>query len=169
MASFAAIVAGCRFGGGPALARDRGGEQLKGLSGELGGYLVAAKKPQASDVAAGIGAFVIGGLFETPFERHNPFALEGVDFRYRRSFAGPPQERWFGAAAFMIAGTNYGGDDAGYGGHLQIGRELTYEHASVDFSFRYGLLVEETTIPTTQNVYFHFFHLSVSYGFALRN
>ena len=163
------LLTGCRIGGGPAIARDRGGERLGGLSGEIGGYIPAATTPRSTDVVAGFGAFFLGGLFQVPFERHSLFELKGVDLRYRRSFAGPAHRRWFGAAALMGGVVNYGGDGNGYGGHLQIGREALFEHSSVDLSFRYGLLVEKTTIPTPRNVYFHFFHLTVSFGIPVRN
>lgn len=163
------VLTGCRIGGGPAMARDHGGEKLGGVSGEIGGYLPASATPRSIDVLAGVGVFLVGGLFQTPFEHHSPFELKGVDLRYRRSFAGPAHRRWFGAAALMGGTVTYGGDGTGYGGHLQIGREVLFERTSVDLSFRYGLLVEETTIPTPRNEYFHFFHLTVSFGVPVRN
>ena len=90
----------------------------------------------ARTTVAGVGAFLVEGLFQTPFERHSPFELKGVDLRYRRSFAGPARRRWFGAAALMGGVVSYGGDGNGDGGHLQIGREALFERSSVDLSFR---------------------------------
>lgn len=163
------VLTGCRVGGGPAIALDYGGEPLGGLSGEIGGYLPAGMTPLPADVLAGVGVFLVGGLFETPYETHQPFELKAIDLRYRRSFAGPAHRRWFGAVAVMGGAVNFGGDGTGYGGHLQIGREILFERTSFDLSFRYGLLVEKTTIPAPRNERFHFFHLTASFGIPVRD